>query len=350
MLRHEHTVLFPILAILLVATPAYGDEWKTLLDLRGEWQIELGDNPRWADPAYDDSKWEKIEVPGPWEDEGFPGYDGYAWYRKHFTADQSLKNNMVYLHIGYVDDVSEVYLNGLMIGFAGKFPPNFYSADGVYEKFPVPQQHLNYGGDNVVAVRVYDQRLSGGITHGNVGLYEPKHYLKPDYDLAGTWKFSAGDDESWKEASTNDSKWNDAVVPAYWETVPGFREYDGFGWYRLKFRVPENLFEQRLVLLLGKIDDADETYLNGELIGKTGRILEHPRRSDFSDEWTRPRAYLLPRDVLLPGQENVLAVRVYDAWMHGGIYDGPVGLITRDRFMKWRKRSSQWWDILDWFN
>ncbi|MEK9137647.1 MAG: sugar-binding domain-containing protein, partial [Bacteroidota bacterium] len=289
--RPNHIVLLLILVVVVCTSAAHSDEWRTLLNLKGTWKIELGDNPRWAETGFDDSRWDDINVPGPWEDEGFPGYDGFAWYRKHFTVDQSLRSAIVYLHVGYVDDVSEVYLNGHMVGFAGKFPPAVHEADLVYEKFPVPQEYLSYNGDNVVAVRVFDVRISGGITRGRVGLYEPRDYLKPDYNLAGTWKFTAGDDPSWKDATTNDSKWNDAVVPAYWETVPGLRDYDGSGWYRLKFSVPENLTGQRLILLLGKIDDVDETYLNGELIGKTGLIREKMERSDFSQEWLQLRAY-----------------------------------------------------------
>lgn len=336
------------LTVALFATAAHGQDWKMLVDLRGKWKIELGDNHKWADPAFDDSKWDDIFVPGPWEDEGFPGYDGYAWYRKHFTVDQSLKNNIVYLHVGYVDDVGEVYLNGHMIGFAGMFPPNFHGADQVYEKFPVPQQYLNYGRDNVVSVRVYDDRLAGGIVRGRVGLYEPRDYLHPDYNLAGTWKFTPGDDESWKDARTNDSKWNDAVVPGYWELVPGYRDYDGFGWYRMKFTVPENLVGQRLVLLLGKIDDVDETYVNGERIGKTGRMWKGMERSDLGEEWLQFRAYTLPADVLERNKENVLAVRVYDTFMHGGIYDGPIGLISREKYQKWKKESNPVKTIFDW--
>jgi sialate O-acetylesterase len=152
----------------------------------------------------------------------------------------------------------------------------------------------------------------------------------------------------WKEASFNDAKWSDAVVPGYWESVPDFRDYDGFGWYRVRFRVPEDLAGQRLILLLGKIDDVDEAYVNGERVGRTGRIWKRMERSDLGEEWLQLRAYTLPTDLLNQNKENVLAVRVYDTFMHGGIYDGPVGLISRERYQKWKQQSNPVRNLFDW--
>ena len=347
--RLRHRELMFLMTLVLPFGAANSQDWKTLLDLRGTWKIDLGDNMEWADPKFNDSKWDDIKVPAAWENEGFPGYDGYAWYRKHFTITTDLKNAAVYLHVGYVDDVSEVYLNGHFIGFQGIFPPNFTTAYDTYEQYAVPQQYLNYNGDNVVAVRVYDAMMAGGITHGRIGLFEPRDYLKPDYAITGNWKFRTGDDESWKDANIDDSRWKDVVVPAYWETQ-GFKGYDGIGWYRIKFTVPQQLMDQRLILLLGKIDDVDETYLNGQLVGRTARIRAGMTRGDVGDNWTHLRAYVIPSDILIPGQENVLAVRVEDVYMHGGIYDGPIGLVTRDKYLRWKKQRDEWWNLFDWFN
>ena len=38
---------------------------------------------------FDDSEWEKINVPSSWENQGFHGYDGYAWYRTSFKLKTS---------------------------------------------------------------------------------------------------------------------------------------------------------------------------------------------------------------------------------------------------------------------
>lgn len=321
---------------------------RSILNLRGEWKIELGDDMRWADPKFNDSKWDNIRVPRPWEDDGYPGYDGYAWYRKHFKVEQNLKNTPVYLQCGYIDDVSEVYLNGHMVGFEGQFPPDFTTAYNVSRAYRVAPQYLNYNGDNVLAIRVYDERLAGGITGGNVGLFEPRDYLEPDVDLSGTWKFTTGDNDSWKESKVSDGSWSTVTVPSYWETQ-GYKNYDGFGWYRTKFKTPENFAGKRFILLVGKIDDFDETYLNGKLVGKTGHMRKRVDPDDRGNEFSQLRAYLIPSDLLIPGGENILAVRVEDVFMHGGIYDGPIGLITRDKYREWKRDNEDRWNPFDWF-
>jgi hypothetical protein len=35
---------------------------KGLAPLDGSWQFHLGDNPAWADPAFDDDNWEQLRL------------------------------------------------------------------------------------------------------------------------------------------------------------------------------------------------------------------------------------------------------------------------------------------------
>lgn len=318
---------------------------KLLLDLSGKWKLELGDNAQWSNPTFDDSKWDRIYVPSPWEDEGYPGYDGYAWYRKHFKVDDDFREMALYLRLGYIDDVGEVFLNGHMIRYEGRFPPNFMTAYATGLECPIPKEYLRFDSDNVIAVRVYDDQQAGGITHGNVGIYQRRNYLEPDFDLSGMWKFKTGDDDSWSETTFDDSHWQELKVPLLWD-AQGYKEYDGFAWYRVKFRVPSNLANRRLVLLLGRIDDMDEAYLNGELIGRTGRLRHGLTSRDIQGEYQQQRAYSIPTSLLKQDGENTLAVRVLDVWMHGGIYDGPIGLVQRDRYLAWKDRPHSMWDAL----
>jgi hypothetical protein len=350
-MKRQYATMSMVLFLLFLTggNRAHGDEWKSLLELSGTWKIELGDNPEWASPSLHDGKWDDIRVPAAWEDEGFPGYDGYAWYRKHFTVNKDLKSHTLYLLSGYVDDVCEVYLNGHLVGFQGEFPPHFVTAYDVPGQYFIPPQYINFDGDNVLAVRVFDQMMAGGITHGRVGLYELRDYLVPDLNLAGIWKFKTGDDMSWKNASTNDAAWSNVIAPAYWESQ-GYKDYDGFAWYRLHFTIPDDLKEKRLILLLGKIDDVDETYLNGTLIGKTGTITSGMSRANVGDEWTKLRAYVIPSGALRMDGDNVIAIRVSDVYLHGGMYDGPIGLVTREKYRKWERKTEPWWKMFEWGN
>jgi hypothetical protein len=326
------------LAILTSLPGVAGAQGQQMVgDLRGKWKFQIGDDSRWSDPAFDDGKWDDIYAPSPWEDEGYPGYDGYAWYRKKFTAQEDWKGQVLSLQMGAIDDADETYINGHFIGFGGQFPPHYISEYGWSRQYYLPEWCLRFGAPNVIAVRVYDAGGAGGITRGKIGVYRDPDPLRAGQSLAGTWKIKTGDDMGWKEPGLDDSSWRNAAVPLYWETQ-GFKDYDGFGWYRFRFRPSSELQGKTLILLAGKIDDIDETYLNGERVGRTGKMGDDPERIRTSGEYAELRAYTIPGGLLKFGEENVIAVRVYDAWLHGGIYDGPVGLITRDAYMEWKSR------------
>jgi hypothetical protein len=352
-MTHRAVLSMLCTAVLLSAAcaPSLSQERKKLLTLRGEWLFELGDVKSGEAPSLDDSKWDRIHVPAFWEEEGYPGYDGYAWYRKHMTLKPEWKDRVLYLHMGSIDDVDEVYVNGHFIGFSGLFPPAYQTSYATERKYPLPQWCLNYGGDNVIAVRVYDNELGGGMYGGDPGIFEQTDPLLPHQSLAGNWKIKTGDDSRWKEPAFDDGEWRTIPVPSFWETQ-GLKGYDGFAWYRYRFQAPLRLEGEKLILLVGKIDDLDEVYLNGELVGKTGTIRSS-RGSDVSDEYLELRAYTLLPGKLKFGTDNIIAVRVLDNMLQGGIYDGPLGLVTRDAYREWTRRQddhgNRWWRVIrDW--
>ncbi|MEV6306763.1 alpha/beta hydrolase-fold protein [Actinoplanes sp. NPDC051861] len=149
-------------------------------------------------------------------------------------------------------------------------------------------------------------------------------------DLAGDgWKFTTGDDPAWSDPAFADSGWRDWSVPDNWGNHTDLSTYDGFAWYRKTFTLPERpagVTDSAVVAALGKIDDADRAFLNGQEIGRTGGFPPN-----FDSTWEVPREYY-PADGLLKwGGTNVLAVRVYDGTGGGGFYQGPVGLYSKAR-------------------
>ena len=317
----------------LLAVTVFAEEWKMVSDLRGTWKIELGDDKDWAEPKYNDGKWQSIFVPSPWENEGFPGYDGYAWYRRWFTLPQHDERKTLYLNLGRVDDVSEVYINGNRLGGYGSLPPHYQSAYNQEEIFAVPDKFWNPKGQNLIAVRVYDDRLNGGIVSGRIGIYERTQNNQCDIQFADMWKFKTGDNAAWSAPGFDDSQWEELNVPANWDHQ-GYKDYDGFGWYRVKFYVPKEFSNENLVLLLGKIDDVDQTFVNGVEVGHTGIFWNNGSVGKIRDEYKERRAYALQKSVVKYGETNVLAVRVFDHYQYGGIYEGPVGIVTRSKYQK----------------
>ncbi len=317
--------------------PNYVIEGKRIVNLKGKWKFSIGDNQKWASPYYDDTNWEEIYAPSSWENEGFHGYNGFAWYRKHFEIKENFKGKSVYLSLGYIDDVDEVYINGVKVGFTGSFPPTFFTAYNVPRKYYLPENILNKNEKNLIAVRVYDSQLEGGIISGELGIYMNEDEIPLDINLAGQWKFVLGDKPEFKNKNFDDSDWHTIIVPGFWEHQ-GFPDYDGFAWYRKEFQIPEEYQDQEMILLLGKIDDFDQVFVNGSLVGYTGDFSEDMFNINLGDNWQRQRAYVISKDKFLKGQKNIVAVRVYDGYLDGGIYEGPIGLVTRKNYNKfWRK-------------
>ncbi|MCF8316553.1 MAG: hypothetical protein K9I71_10530 [Ignavibacteriales bacterium] len=318
-----------------------------VMRVKGAWKFSIGDEAAWKNPNYDDRDWDQIKVPSSWERQGYHGYDGYAWYRKWFEVSDVVKDGAYFLSLGYIDDVDEVYLNGELIGSTGVFPPDYATAYNAHREYPIPKNLLKKSG-NLIAVRVYDAELDGGIMSGDQGILKYHSELKTLIDLSGFWKFKSGDNKDWAAPAANDSDWEELLVPGYWDNQ-GYRNYDGFGWYRIEFVVPEKYKNEKLVLALGKIDDIDEVYLNGKKVGSTGQMDDDPFFIDTYDEYSKYRSYYLKSGDLRFGKKNVIAVRVYDGYKDGGIYEGPVGIARQTDYAKfWREqnRKKSVWEIM----
>lgn len=148
-------------------------------------------------------------------------------------------------------------------------------------------------------------------------------------------QFHVGDNPEWKSAAFDDSAWQSLVVGETWD-MQGIHNDEAFAWYRLKFVMPESLLnasdmKTTVKFNLGCIDDVDETYLNGVLIGKTGSL--HTDKGGYATAWNVEREYAVDakRGPIRWGKENVLAVRVYNGGNPGGMYKGTVRVSVPNR-------------------
>ena len=322
------TRILPLALIALLFLPvvqsATAADGERVIDFRGQWKFHIGDNERWSEPDFNDRDWPSIFVPSNWENEGYPGYDGYAWYRVRFTVSEEYKNHSFTLDAGRIDDADAVYLNGELIGFTGSFPPHYKTAYHETREYSIPRNLLNFGEENVLAIRVYDEKLSGGILEGKPALYARENPFLL-LDLSGVWSLRMGDNAEWQSPEYDHDHWEKVMVPAMWEEF-GFN-YDGFAWYRKEFYLSASVPKDSLFLLLGRIDDFDETFFNGYKIGQTG--IMPPEYQAYTDEqsWEQFRAYPIPAEAVNAGGNNTVSVRVFDDRIDGGIYEGPVGIL-----------------------
>jgi beta-galactosidase/beta-glucuronidase len=134
------------------------------LFLKNSWLFKKGDSITWSQPNFEDNDWQTITVPATWESQGHTNYDGVAWYRVHIYIPREWKQEKSFvLDLGKIDDEDTTYFNGRIIG----------STKGceIERKYAIPPSIINFGKDNVIAVRVVDTGGDGGIYQGRLKLY-----------------------------------------------------------------------------------------------------------------------------------------------------------------------------------
>jgi sialate O-acetylesterase len=131
-----------------------------------------------------------------------------------------------------------------------------------------------------------------GISSGTP-VMRPK--LRPDQGLAGAVK--------WYDPAYIPEGWHPFWLPGYWADQ-GVRGLNGVVWFRKEIEVPQEMAGKPAKLFVGRIVDADETYLNGVKVGNI--TYQYP-----------PRRYEVPAGVLKAGK-NLLVVRVTNTSAKGG--------------------------------
>lgn len=136
--------------------------------------------------------------------------------------------------------------------------------------------------------------------------------------LDNTWQFSLGDNMSWKEPDFNSASWKIIKSGRIWEEQ-GFADYNGFAWFRKTVFIPKGFQKEAtkqhgMILNLGTIDDADQIYFNGKLLGETGKLPPN-----YIGAYDKIREWNIDPKIILWGNENLIAVRVFDETGGGGI-------------------------------
>lgn len=136
-----------------------------LYQLTGKWRFSSRDDLSYADPDYDDSTWRWASVPGVWTQMGI-GFTEHAWYRYRFRFSEAFTAFPMGIQVPPIYDAHQVYINGILIGGAGKITPDGRidkksSRPGIYQ---IPSSILREDNWNVIALRIADDVGWGGIT------------------------------------------------------------------------------------------------------------------------------------------------------------------------------------------
>lgn len=164
-------------------------ENRETLDKRlAEWDKKVKDQIKasYADTlkinwSEDISKWPTMPIPGHWESNVLPDFDGIVWLKKEVEIPKALAGKEITLNLGYVDDNEISYFNGKKIGETiGYNMPRVYTVPG----------NLVKSGKNVITIRVTDHFMNGGITGNPASIKATGSGI--DIPLAGEWKYKKG--------------------------------------------------------------------------------------------------------------------------------------------------------------
>ncbi|MBV9676756.1 MAG: hypothetical protein JO185_10510, partial [Acidobacteriaceae bacterium] len=116
--------LFLLLAVSLCAqTVDVSHLGPGTVSLAGQWKFHPGDDPRWADPNFDDSGWKLVTVPLSLSKQGYSNFSGYGWYRLMLYYDPHATAPDLRLAVDGLSNVSAFFANGVQFGQIGQFPP-----------------------------------------------------------------------------------------------------------------------------------------------------------------------------------------------------------------------------------
>ncbi|MDC8103538.1 sialate O-acetylesterase [Chryseobacterium sp. PTM-20240506] len=170
-------------------------------------------------------------------------------------------------------------------------------------KVPVGIIHTSLGGSPVQAwmdensLRKYPEYLTEAERWKNDDLIKTTE--SQERSLSKAWyaeldQSDIGLNQHWEKDNGDDSGWKTMVVPGSWEDQEG--SFDGSVWFRKEIILPKGVDQKTAFLNLGRIKDADVTYINGIKVGNV--TYEYP-----------PRWYDVPKGVLKEGK-NIITVRV----------------------------------------
>jgi len=192
----------------------------------------------------------------------------------------------------------------------------YFFARALYEKYHVPIGLINasVGGTPIQAWMSRDALRDFPEELATADHYADRHFvdsvLRENWQHAESWMMPAWQhDSGWQDSppwyeslsSAAMSHWKPTEVPGFWDQSP-WKDFYGIVWLKKTFVLSETRLARwknqhvPVTLWLGRLVDADYTYLNGAFVGNI--TYQYP-----------PRIYPVAVDLLKPG-ENEITVRL----------------------------------------
>ncbi|MFT3846551.1 MAG: glycoside hydrolase family 127 protein [Lacibacter sp.] len=142
-----------------------------LISLPKEAKFKFGDDPGWANPAFNDGDWQNQQL-----GKSFVHDSSYGWYRIRIVIPADMKTTKgkgLKLRLGKIDDVDQTYFNGKPIGETGSFPPGFVTQWEKQRMYTIPESLIKWNSENVIAVRIYN-------SIGGMGMWDGPYNIEPN--------------------------------------------------------------------------------------------------------------------------------------------------------------------------
>jgi hypothetical protein len=118
------------------------------------WRVHAGDSLSWAAPGFDDSQWQLTDAPV--RENIISAYSGFRWYRTTVALPATLQGRDLAIGFGPLDEVFEVYVEGVSVGRFGHWMPRPESPFDRNLTFAVPAKLIP-----VPAVHIAIRRWTG---------------------------------------------------------------------------------------------------------------------------------------------------------------------------------------------
>src|SRR5687768_2237668 len=136
--------------------------------------------------------WQPATVPDAWKNVP-EGENLFVWYRCRVHVPGQWKGKEIKLFAEAADDAREFFIGGTKAGQFGEFPPKYRSGLGETTRFAVPADAVQFGKENVFAIRVCINQSRTGFNVAAPVLFAGDQAIR----LAGKWESRSGDDSAW---------------------------------------------------------------------------------------------------------------------------------------------------------
>lgn len=125
------------------------------------WRFHLGDDPRWAQPTFDDSNWPVLHPEKDWTTQGYPTKSELAWFRFHLLAPAHTQS--LVLELPDIEKSFQLFSNGAIVAQVGTLPPGrAHNVIGAGRVFTLPVNSGAGSKEITIAMRLWQDPATAG--------------------------------------------------------------------------------------------------------------------------------------------------------------------------------------------